>query len=166
MKVSLYILLVGSVLLVACNKEKRVMKGLLGNWKIYESEKAYLHADGSEEVYETLGNAGKLVVYEDSENPSKTSKLFDFMFIDQQGDTLQKTSTLVTDEKNKRIILTDMFNDSDTLGDLVFTVEKESKNKQTWAAYGVDSTYFYPANNHNPGAAENWVVWRITLKRE
>ena len=49
---------------------------------------------------------------------------------------------------------------------MVWTIEKEKRRKQVWQMFGVDGIFFYPSNNQNPDAANNWVMWRITLKRE
>jgi hypothetical protein len=161
------VLLTGTLLFItACNKEKRLMEGMIGNWNIKESERAYLHMDGSEEVYETLSNAGKLIISEDTENPSETSKHYKLTFIDANQDTLEAEDMLVTDEKNKRIILLNALNDSTYQTNMVWTIEKEKKNKQTWVLYGTDSTFFYPVENNNPGAATTSMVWRLTLDRQ
>lgn len=165
-KLTLLILAVALFVPYGCNKQKKLMEGLIGNWKISGSEKAYLNADGTEEVFETLSNPGSIVIYEDPDNPSETVKLYDFNFIDGNGDTLSVKNLLVTDDKNKRIIFKNALSDADTLSDIVWTIEKNKKNRQTWAAFGVDSTFFYPQNNHNPGDAVNSLVWRIDLKRE
>lgn len=153
-------------LMVGCNKQKKLMNGLIGSWKIEKSERAMWYSDGSSSLTESIDNAGTLVIYEDSDNPSKESKLYDFFYIDAFGDTIQHSDTLVTDQKNKRIILLNALGSSSEQNDLVWTIEKEKKNKQVWSAYGVDTTYFYPANHHNPGAASNWLVWTVTLKKE
>lgn len=152
---------------ISCNKQKKLMENMIGNWEIKSSERAYLNTDGSETVYETLSYAGTLVIFEeDPDNPSETTKLYDFTFIDGNGDTLTAENRLVTDDKNKRIILKNALSDADTLCDIVWTIEKNKKNSQTWAVYGVDSTFFYPTNNQNPGAAVNSLVWRMELKRQ
>ncbi|MBI3136626.1 MAG: hypothetical protein HYZ14_18265 [Bacteroidetes bacterium] len=160
------IVLFSALLFTACNKEKKLMEGLIGNWNIEESERAYLHGDGSEEIYETLTNAGKLIISEDAENPSETSKHYKLTFIDSAQDTLEAEDMLITDEKNKRIILLHALNDSTAQTNMVWTIEKEKKNQQVWSLYGTDSTFFYPAEMNNPGAATNSLVWRIKLKRE
>ena len=156
-----------TVIISSCNKEKRLMDDLVGNWEIDKSEKFKLLPGGVDSLYEELENAGSIVIYEDADNPSKTSKLYDFMFIDANQDTLEAKNTLISDEKNKRLILSDAL--SDSLGntyDLVWTIEKTKNNKQVWQIYGVDSTFFYPPNNNNPGDASNWLLWKLTLKRE
>jgi len=139
------------------------MKRIQGNWNIESSEKTIYRNDGSKETMETINNAGKLVV---SDGPSDDVKLYEFTFIDSQGDTIHVSDQLVTDEFNDRLIMTKGYVDPAGNKNLVWTVEKEKKNKQVWSAYGVDSTLFYPSNNNNPGAASNWVVWKITLKRD
>jgi len=166
-KFTLILLCAALVLVCSCNKEKRLMEGLVGNWNIEKSERAYLNFDGTEDIYETIDNAGKLVISEDPNNPSKTMRLYDFMFIDANQDTLQQKDSLITDEDNKRIIFLNALVDSNGVEkNLVWTIEKEKKNKQIWSCYGVDSTFFYPENNNNPGDAANSLVWRLTLKRE
>lgn len=160
------LLLFGILLLSACNKEKKLMEGLIGNWNIKESERAYLHTDGSEEVYETLSNAGKLVISEDTESPSETSKHYRLTFVDGNQDTLEAENRLITDEKNKRIILLNALSDSTAQANMVWTIKREKKNKQTWTLYGTDSTFFYPAENNNPGAATTSMVWRMKLDRQ
>jgi hypothetical protein len=147
----------------ACNKEKKLMKTLEGNWIIESSEKILYHKDGSEETLETLSNSGKLII---SEGSSNEDKMYDFFFIDSNLDTIKSANKLVTDEFNNRMIMLDGLTDSTGNKNIVWTIEKTKKNKQTWSTYGVDSTLFYPTNNQNPGAAENWVVWKIYLKRE
>ena len=154
---------------VSCNKEKSLMKRLTTNWKIEKSEIAILSEGGEDNVIESVENAGKLTVYdEDPDNPSKDSKLYDFYVLDVNGDTMVSKygGTLITDEKNKRMIMTKALNDSTYLSDIVWTIEENKKKKQTWTTYGVDSTLFYPENNENPGAATNWIEWRIWLKKD
>jgi len=160
------ILLVSIVVATSCNKEKKLMEGMIGNWNIDESEKAYLHYDGSEEVYERIYDAGKLIISEDQQNPSETSKHYKLTFIDGYDDTLQAEDMLITDEKNKRIILLNALSDSTQTRNMVWTIEKEKKNKQTWTLYGTDSTFFYPVENDNPGATTTSMVWRLKLDRE
>lgn len=153
------------VLLVvaACNKEKKLMKTLEGNWRIDASEKTIYRADGTQEAIEDIDDAGLLVI---SEGSSDEAKKYDLFYVGRYGDTIKTTNELVTDEYNNRLIMVGGYKDSLNTRNIVWTIVKEKKNKQVWTAYGVDSTLFYPANNANPGAAQNWVVWRITLKRE
>jgi hypothetical protein len=166
LKFTVYLLLSAS-LITACNKEKKLMEGLIGNWNIDESEKAYLNYDGTEEVYERIFDAGKLIISEDQQNPSKTSKHYKLTFIDGYDDTLKAEDMLITDEKNKRIILQNAITDSTGLQrNMVWTIKKEKKNKQVWTLYGTDSTFFYPVENNNPGATSTSMVWRLTLDRK
>lgn len=153
------------LIITSCNKEKKMMEGLIGNWKIKDSEIIYIDSLGNEEVVDSRENAGELVIYEDSENPSKTSKLYDFFFVGQEYDTIESEGILITDERNKRIILQNALNDSTVQSDMIWTIEKTKKNKQTWWMFGVDSTLFYPSNNLNPGDAHNWIVWRLEMKK-
>lgn len=143
------------------------MKNLTGNWNVEESEVVLLYPDQTEEVVERIYDCGKLVVYDDPNDPdSKVQKLYDFEFISSSEDTLRASDYLFTDDKKKRLILSNALEEPEPQNDLVWTIEKEKKNKQVWSIYGVDSLIGYPLNNQNPGAAENWIVWRITLKRE
>lgn len=154
-------------LILSCNKQKKLIKNLTGNWTIQESVITLLHADSTDEVVESLTNCGYLVVYDDPDDPeSKEKKLYDFEFINSVNDTIKNTDFLFTDEKKKRMILSNALNTAEPQNDLVFTIEKERKNKQVWSIYGVDSLIGYPSNNQNPGNADNWLVWRITLKRD
>ena len=149
--------------LVSCNKEERLMKRLEGNWRIDKSVKTIHYADGHEEVIEDISDAGKLIL---SEGSSDNEKQYDFLYIDKNLDTMRSYNVLVTDEYNNRMIMTDAYTDTTGAKNIVWTIEKEKKNKQVWSTYGVDSVLFYPSNNHNPGAAGNWVVWTVTLRRE
>jgi hypothetical protein len=151
------------LLLTNCNKEKRMMKTMEGNWTIELSEKSVLHQDGSEDVYESISNCGKLIV---SEGSSDLIKQYDFFYVDANQDTMRAVNQLVTDEFKNRLIMMGGYTDSLGTKNLVWTIEKEKRNKQVWTVYGVDSTFFYPTNNMNPGATDNWAVWRITLKRD
>lgn len=151
------------LLLTNCNKEKKLMERLEGNWSIEASEKILYRTDGTTEAMETISNAGKLVI---SGGSSDEIKQYDLFYVGVLGDTIQVKNELVTDEYNTRMIMLSGYADSTGNKNLVWTIEKEKKNKQVWTTYGVDSTLFYPANNHNPGAAQNWVKWKITLKRE
>lgn len=156
------------VALVACNKGKRKMKGLVGNWRIEQSERAVIGTSGSEDFYEDITDCGELVISED-ENESKEMKNFTFRYVNQNGDTLKMEGILTSDEKNKRIVFRDVLVGDTATGNytnLIWTVDKEKKNKQVWSAYGVDSTFFYPTNKFNPEDANNWLMWRITLKRD
>jgi hypothetical protein len=150
----------------SCNKEKRVMEGLIGNWSIDESRIAKIRPDGTDSLIEETSNSGTLVIYEDPNGESDTSKLYDLTFISSLGDTLKAADTLFTDPDNKRIILNNAISDSLGSYNLVWTVQKSKNNRQEWAIYGVDSTFFFPANNHNPGDAGNWLKWELKLKRE
>ena len=72
MRLLLYIFL-SSLLcfLFGCNKEKRLMNNLVGNWEIELSEKSVLRSDGTDSIYESISNSGYLTIYEDPNNPSK-----------------------------------------------------------------------------------------------
>lgn len=160
------LLLPAAILLSNCNKEKKVMKRLEGNWSIETSERSIMYPDGSTAEYENVSNAGTLVIYKDPNGTSDESMLYDFTYVSSNGDTLKASNVLVTDEKKNRIIMQKALNDSTFHCDLSWTIEKTKKNKQIWSIYGVDSTYYYPTNNQNPGAARNWLEWKMTLKRE
>lgn len=149
----------------ACNKEKKLMKNLVGNWNIEQSTISVIDSLGQETVIESVANKGEMVIYEDPEEESKTSRLYSFTFFGE-SDTIESEGTLVTDERNNRMIFQNALSDSTVYSDLVWTIEKEKKNKQTWVTFGVDSTLYYPSNNLNPGDASNWVVWRIEMKRK
>ncbi len=146
------------------------METLTGNWRIEKSEKYLVFADERDSVLlETISNPGTLVIFEGTEgdeDPPKESRLYDFTFIDSNNDTLMAADSLVSDSKNLRLIFKNAIIDSTSTKNLVWTVEKKKKKKQQWVTYGVDSTLFYPLNNNNPGAADNWIVWRIYLKKD
>jgi hypothetical protein len=148
----------------SCNKDEKLMKRMEGNWKIYNSVKTIHYADGSESVYESLDNTGRLII---SEGSSDNEKHYDLLYIDEQGDTMKSADLFVTDEYRSRMVMVNAYTDtSGAKKNIVWTIESQKKNKQTWSTYGVDSILFYPTNNHNPGAANNWVSWRIKLERE
>ena len=149
--------------MISCNKEERLMKRLEGNWKIESSVKKIIYADGHEEIIEEISDCGKLVL---SESSADNMKQYDFLYVDKNQDTTKSYNLLVTDEYNNRMVMTDAYTDTTGSRNIVWTIEKEKKNKQVWSTYGVDSVLFYPANNTNPGTANNWVVWTITLRRE
>ncbi len=149
-----------------CNKEKKLLKHLVGNWNIESSVITIVDENGNETTLENRSDAGKLVIYEDPENPSKERKLYAFDYANSDTIQTHKEGVLTTDERVKRIILKNALTDSTVYSDIVWTIEKSRKNKQTWSTYGVDSVLFYPSNNNNPGAAANWVYWTIELKRE
>jgi hypothetical protein len=158
-------LICGALLLTNCNKEKKLMKNIIGNWVITSSEKSTIQSDGNVSVYEKVeATTNKLVIYEDP--ASEENLMYDLFFVDLNNDTIKKTNKLVTDERNRRIILQKALSDSTTMCDLAWTIESEKKNSQTWSIYGVDSTFYYTTNTHNPGAATNWLMWRIKLERE
>src|ERR1044071_194755 len=120
--------------LVACNKEKRKMKGLVGNWTIAQSERAAISTGGSEDFYEDVTYCGELVISED-ENESKDKKNFTFRYVNQDGDTMNMSGVLSTDEKNKRIVFQNVLIGDTATGNytnLIWTVDKEKKNKQVW----------------------------------
>lgn len=148
----------------ACNKQKRTMKGLTGNWTIEQSDKKEITTSGSENTLESIQNCGDLVI-SDYNKDSTTIKKYTFTYYGSNGDTIRVTDLLYTDDKNKRIIFKHALCDSTPECDLIWTVDKAKKNKQTWTAYGVDSTFFYPSNNYDPNNANNWLMWQITLKR-
>ncbi len=157
-------IIAASLIFLSCNKQKRKMKGLTGNWTIELSERAVLTTSGSEELYENISNCGDLVI-SDIHEDSTTVKNYVFTYIDGNGDTLKVANKLYTDDKNKRMIFKNALCDSTVGCDLIWSVDKAKKNKQIWSSYGVDSTFFYPANNYDPNNANNWLMWRITLKR-
>lgn len=162
----IYYLIPVLIILIACNKEKKLMENLTGNWKIDRSEKKIMYSDGSEEYYEDKSNAGELIIFEDPNNPSEESKKYTFNYVSDDFDTLKLEGTLISDEKNKRLIFKNAFCDSSSFCDLVWTIDKSKKNKQEWFVYGIDSTLFFPDNKFDPGSADNWLNWRITLKKE
>jgi hypothetical protein len=149
--------------LAACNKEKRLMKGLVGNWTIEKSERAVIYSDGSEDMYEDRSDVGEIVI---SDGATDETKNFTFWYVEPDGDTMRFASTLSTDEKNKRLVFEKVLSDSTVYSDVIWTIDKSKKNKQVWSAYGVDTTFYYPTNKFNPGSANNWLMWRITLKRQ
>lgn len=155
--------IVALLLWTACNKEEQLMKRLEGNWRIESSIKTIHYSDGREEIMEELNDAGKFII---AEGASDNEKQYDFFFVDSNMDTMKSQNQLVTDEYNNRMVMVNAYSDTTGSKNIVWTIEKEKKNKQVWSTYGVDSTLFYPANNLNPGAASNWVSWEITLKRE
>lgn len=148
----------------SCNKQKRTMKGLTGNWNIEQSDKKQILSSGSENTIESISNCGDLVISDISKDSSEV-KNYAFTFIDSAGDTIKVSNKLYTDDKNRRIIFKNALCDSTPECDLIWTVDKSKRNKQIWTAYGIDGTYFYPSNNNNPNDASSWLMWQITLKR-
>jgi hypothetical protein len=151
------------LLFAACNRDEMLMKRMEGNWIVDQSIITYHFASGGEQVIEDLSNTGRLVI---SQGTSDLEKSYDFYYINAQLDTIRAKDLLVTDEYRNRMVMMNAVIDSSGSKPIVWTIEKQKKNKQVWSTYGVDSTLFYPANNMNPGDAENWVSWQITLKRE
>lgn len=164
MKKFLALSLIAVFVIAGCNKQKRTMKGLTGNWVIERSERMTITAGGSEFVDEDITNCGDIVI-SDIHEDSTTVKNFVFTYIDQYGDTIKASNKLYTDDKNKRIVFKNALCDTTVGCDLIWTVDKSKKNKQIWSAYGIDSDWFYSANNFDPNNANNWMMWRITLKR-
>ncbi len=158
------ILLAAALTIMSCNKQKRKMKGLVGNWTIEQSERMVITTGGSEDVYEDISNCGDIVI-SDIHEDSTTVKNFTFTYIDANGDTLKVTNKLYTDDKNKRIVFKNALCDTTVGCDLIWTVDKSKKNKQIWSAYGIDNDFFYSPNNFDPNNANQWLMWRITLKR-
>lgn len=152
-----------ALLFSSCNRDEALMKRMEGNWIISSSVITYYGADGSEQVVEDLSNTGRLVI---SDGSSDLEKNYDFFYINTQLDTIQAKDILVTDEYRNRMVMMNAISDSTGKKPIVWTIEKQKRNKQVWSTYGVDSTLFYPSNNMNPGAATNWVSWQITLKRD
>ncbi len=150
----------------ACNKQKREAKKLEGNWIIEQSERMIIYSSGDEDIYENNTRAGDLVITADPNPDSVESKAYTFTYYGANNDTLFVKGKLYTDDKNIRIVFKNALGDSTSNSDLIWTVEKSKKNKQIWSAYGVDSTFFYPPNNFDPSNASNWLMWRITLKRD
>lgn len=165
MKRILALALVATVVFTSCNKQKRVMKGLVGNWTIEQSERFVLTSGGSEDKYEDLTNCGDLVIsdIEGSDDPSM--KNFVFTYYGSNGDTMKVSNILYTDDKNKRMVFKNALCDTNEYCNLIWTCDKTKRNKQIWSAYGVDTTFFYPTNKYDPSNANNWLMWRITLKR-
>lgn len=158
------ILLAAALTIMSCNKQKRKMKGLVGNWTIEQSERMIINSGGSEQTVEDISNSGDMVV-SDIHEDSTTVKNVDFTYVSSMGDTLKFVGKLYTDDKNKRIVFKNALCDSTSGCDLIWTVDKSKKNKQIWSAYGVDNDWFYSPNNSDPGNANQWLMWRITLKR-
>ncbi len=164
MKKFLALSLIAVFVIAGCNKQKRTMKGLTGNWIIEKSERFEIYSGGSEVPLEDISNCGDLVI-SDIHEDSTTVKNFVFTYIDQYGDTMKVANKLYTDDKNKRIVFKNALCDSTVGCDLIWTVDKSKKNKQIWSAYGIDDDFFYSPNNADPTDADHWLMWRITLKR-
>ncbi len=159
-----YVVIGAVLLLSACNRDEKMLGKMEGNWEIESSVKTIHYADGTVQTMEDLSNAGTMVM---SAGPSDDIKNYTFFHIDSNNDTINSAGELVTDEYRTRMVMTNALTDtSGVQKNIVWTIEKEKKKKQVWSTYGVDSTLFYPSNNNNPGAAGNWVVWTITLKRK
>lgn len=157
------------LIFISCSKDKSFMKNITANWKIESTSLYFTDSLGQETLISHVTNAGNMMVYdEDPDNPSKEYKFFDVIIYDENGDTLisKVGGKLITDEKNKRVIMTKTLSDSTYFSDIVWTIETNKKNKQSWSCFGVDSVLFYPSNNHNPGAASNWVEWKMELKKD
>ena len=166
---NILLLLLTSLVLISCNKEKKLMKRLTANWTVSESTITLFKDNGNDSLIDQTSNAGKLMIYdEDPENPSKDSKLYDLTIHNEVGDTVFHIigGTLITDEKNNRMIMQKALSDSTYQSDLIWTIVKQRKNKQEWSTFGVDYMLFYPDNNNNPGAAANWIDWTIVVKRD
>lgn len=149
--------------LASCSRDELLMKRMEGNWTVDQSIITYHFASGGEQVIEDLSNTGRLVITEGS---SDLEKKYDFFYINSQLDTIKAADMLVTDEYRNRMVMMNALVDSSGSKPIVWTIEKQKRNKQVWSTYGVDSTLFYPSNNMNPADAENWVSWQITLKRD
>jgi hypothetical protein len=163
-RIALALIVAALFTLTSCNRDERLMKKMEGNWTIEESIITYHFATGGEQVIEELSNTGRLVI---TEGNSDLEKSYDFFYINSQLDTIQANNQLVTDEYKSRMIMMEALIDTvNGNKPIVWTIEKQKRNKQVWTTFGVDSTLFYPSNNMNPNAAENWVSWTITLKRD
>jgi len=158
------LILAAALTMMSCNKQKRKMKGLVGNWTIEQSERMTITSGGSEMTDEDISNCGDMVI-SDIHEDSTTVKNVDFTYYASNGDTLDFVGKLYTDDKNKRIVFKNALCDSTVGCDLIWTVDKSKKNKQIWSAYGVDGEWFYPTNNSDPNNANQWLMWRITLTR-
>ena len=158
------LILVSALTMMSCNKQKRTMKGLVGNWNIEQSERMTINTGGSESVYEDISSCGDVVI-SDIHEDSTTVKNIDFTYYAANGDTMKYTGKLYTDDKNKRIVFKNALCDTTSGCDLIWTVDKSKKNKQIWSAYGIDNDWFYSPNNLDPNNAKQWLMWRITLTR-
>jgi len=154
------------VALVACNKQKKLMKDIVGNWDIEQSERAIVYSNGTEDFYDQRENAGQLVISADPNDGSGETKHYAFDFYGPNNDTMHLEGTLSTDEKNKRIVFKNALCDSTTFCDVIWTLDKSKKNKMIWSVYGVDTTFYYPTNKFNPGNANNWLMWRVSFRRQ
>lgn len=149
--------------LAGCNKDEKLMERMEGNWTIENSVMKIHYVDGSESTVEDLSNTGRLII---SAGSNDLEKNYDFFYINSQLDTMQAKDILVTDEYRSRMVMVNGYTDTTGGKNIVWTIEKQKKNKQVWSTYGVDSVLFYPSNNLNPGSAANWVYWEITLRRD
>ena len=163
MKKAIVLAALVSAALAGCKKDEKLMERMEGNWTIESSVKKIHYANGTEQTIEELSGTGMLVITAGS---SDLEKNYDFMYIDGQADTMQSRNILVTDEYRSRMVMVNAYADSSGSHNIVWTIEKQKKNKQVWSTYGVNDTLFYPSSNMNPGAAANWVYWEITLKRD
>ena len=112
---NILLLLLTSLVLISCNKEKKLMKRLTANWTVSESTITLFKDNGNDSLIDQTSNAGKLMIYdEDPENPSKDSKLYDLTIHNEVGDTVFHIigGTLITDEKNNRMIMQKALSDS------------------------------------------------------
>ncbi|HYG50458.1 MAG TPA: hypothetical protein VD905_06125, partial [Flavobacteriales bacterium] len=95
--------------LTACNKEKKLMGRLEGNWTIVSSEKIIYGTDGGTTTVESLTNPGTLVI---SAGSSDVEKNYDLFFVDSFEDTTKITDKLVTDEYNTRMVMLNGYTDT------------------------------------------------------
>ncbi len=73
------LILVAALTMMSCNKQKRTMKGLVGNWNIEQSERMTINTGGSESVYEDISSCGDVVI-SDIHEDSTTVKNIDFKY--------------------------------------------------------------------------------------
>ncbi len=160
-----FLALLLAVILSGCKKiEFKYPKQLMGDWTIAHSERAIIYSDGSVTLFEDQTNAGTLSVYEPSP-PAETFKEFEFSYTNFEGQSGFFHSYLYTDEGGTRIFFSKILCDSPFQCDIVWTVEKNEKNKQVWAAYGTADAFFYPPDQFDPSNDAVHLVWRITLTR-
>ena len=137
----------------------------MGDWTIVHSERAIINADGTLDVFEDKDNAGTLRVFEPNP-PAETFKEFELNYTNYLGDLAYISSYVYTDEGGTRIFFSKVLCDSPFECDIVWTVEKNGKNKQVWATYGTADGFFYPPDRYDPSNDASHLVWRITLERD
>ncbi len=145
--------------------EEKYHVRLEGTWNIVSSQRTLIYSDGSVDLIEDLNDAGTITISEDQLAVGDESKSYSMSYQNVNGNSFSPSGLMSADENRTRIffyaaLCRDIFG-----CDLIWTVEKETKNKQVWATY-FDSDQVAYSRDWDPSDDSYHQRWVIELEKE